>query len=234
MFGRNVLPARSRALFIGVGTAALAGVIGVSVVMAQGSSGGNPQQTNRQDFINQLATELGIDPSKLTDAIRSADLSQIDGYVSSGKITSAQGDKLKQMVNSAEVPPLGARPHPRFDRFAKPGGIGDPADVAQFLGTDTTTIKDALKSGQSLAQIAVAQGKTADELQTYLVGKAEQKLKDAVAAGKMTQDQADTISSKLPDRINRIINATPGARQNATPDSGSTDQQSTTTSSQAA
>lgn len=205
------LPFPRKILFAVVG-AALLTVAGVGVAFAAGASeSSGPGNPVEQDFIDKLAAQLGVSTDTLTADIRSADLAQIDDWLSSGKITQAQADSLKQRINAAGVPPLGANPYSRADRFFGPG-IGNLSDLAQFLGTDTQTLQTDLKSGQSLAQIAQANGKTADQLTTFLVDNAEQQLKDAVAAGKLTQAQADSIQSQLQDRISQMIQQTHTAR----------------------
>jgi polyhydroxyalkanoate synthesis regulator phasin len=219
VFQGKVIPSAGRLAAIAVGAAALAGAISFGVVMAQGSggSGSSDHQAARQAYIDQLAQQLGIDSSKLTDAVRATDLAQIQQYLKDGKITQAEADALTQRINAAATPPFGVPAHPHARQFFQVGGVGDLGDVAQFLNTDTTTIKDALKGGQSLAQVAQAHGKTADELKTFLTDKATQRIKDAVADGKITQAQADTITSNLSSRLDKIINATHDRMHSATP-----------------
>ena len=59
-------------------------------------------------------------------------------------------------------------------------GGGFLSAAVTYLGVDRPTVVTALKSGQSLAQIAVAHGKTADGLVAALLAPAKLKLDAAV------------------------------------------------------
>lgn len=220
MFRRNIFPSAGRAVVIVAGTAVLAGIVGFSVVMAEGggsspgpgASATQSASATQTQFVQDLASQLGIPVATLTDAIRAADTSQLQQLVTSGKITQAQADAITSKIQSADSPPLGVRGHGRVRSFLK----NELTDIAQFLDTDTTTIRQALKGGQSLAQVAQAHGKTADQLSTFLTNNLEQRVKDAVASGKLTQAQADTITGNLPARVAKIINATRGPKNSGT------------------
>jgi hypothetical protein len=75
-----------------------------------------------------------------------------------------------------------------------------------YLGVDRATIVAGLKSGQSLAQIATAHGKTADGLVAALLAPAKLKLDAAVAAGRLTGDRETAILSRLQTALTTIVN----------------------------
>ena len=75
-----------------------------------------------------------------------------------------------------------------------------------YLGVDKATIVAGLKSGQSLATIATAHGKTADGLVAALLAPAKLKLDAAVAAGRLTADRETTLLSKLQVALTTIVN----------------------------
>jgi hypothetical protein len=66
-----------------------------------------------------------------------------------------------------------------------------------YLHLDISTVLNQLRSGKSLAQIAVAQGKTVDGLTSAIVASAKVKLDAEVAAGKLTAAQEATLLTKL-------------------------------------
>jgi hypothetical protein len=110
---------------------------------------------------------------------------------------------------------LGAFANAVFTRF-KPGlrdGVVDGKmleDVATYLGVSVDTLKTDLKSGQTLAQIAVAQGKTEDELISFIVTKRTDELKTALSDGKITQEQYDNLIENLETRVKEMVEGTPG------------------------
>jgi hypothetical protein len=78
-----------------------------------------------------------------------------------------------------------------------------------YLAVDRATIEAGLKSGQSLAQIAVAHGKTADGLVAALIAPAKLKLDAAVAAGRLTSERETALLTKLQTAATKRVNATP-------------------------
>jgi hypothetical protein len=88
------------------------------------------------------------------------------------------------------------------------------AAASTYLQLDKATIVAGLKSGQSLAQIATAHGKTADGLVTALLAPAKLKLDAAVAAGKLTSDREAALLAKLQTALTNLVNktATPKTR----------------------
>src|SRR4029077_6122226 len=79
--------------------------------------------------------------------------------------------------------------------FGGPGElIGKGLDVvATTLGITTDEVLTALESGQSLADLAVSKGKTAQDVVDAIVAEATTKINAAVTANKLTQAEADKI-----------------------------------------
>ena len=63
--------------------------------------------------------------------------------------------------------------------------------VATTLGITNDEVLTALKSGQTLADLAVSKGKTAQDVIDAIVAEATTRINTAVTAGKITQAQAD-------------------------------------------
>jgi hypothetical protein len=91
----------------------------------------------------------------------------------------------------------------------------DPQAIADFLGLTTEQVKADLDAGQSLAQIAVAQGKTRDELKAFLVAQATTAIDAAIDATPTTRsNEAGTTTGGA--------NATPAAGSTTAPSAAST------------
>jgi hypothetical protein len=89
------------------------------------------------------------------------------------------------------------------------GVQGDPLAVAAtFLGTTTADLRTKMESGQTLAQIATAAGKTRDALVQALVTDATAKIEQAKTDGKLTADQATQLESGLADKLGKLVDAT--------------------------
>ena len=79
-------------------------------------------------------------------------------------------------------------------------------EIAEFIGVTPEELKAGLESGQSVAQVAEANGVTAEALTEYLLGEISTHLADAVANGKIDQAKADEILANAPDKIEEKIN----------------------------
>jgi hypothetical protein len=91
----------------------------------------------------------------------------------------------------------------------------DPQAIADFLGLTTEQVKADLDAGQSLAQIAVAQGKTRDELKAFLVAQATTAIDAAI-------DATPTTKSNEAGTTTGGANATPAAGSTTAPSAAST------------
>jgi len=97
-------------------------------------------------------------------------------------------------------------------RHHHPHVRGLVAAAATYLHVDQATLAADLRAGQSLAQVATAQGKTADGLVAALVAPAKLKLDAAVAAGTLTADREAKILARLEAVTAKFVDATPKAK----------------------
>src|SRR5262249_25719521 len=107
--------------------AALLAAAGGGVAIAASDS--SPSKEN-EAIINDAAEQLGVPPSKLSDALKKALSDRVDAAVAAGRITKAEGDALKQRINSEEYP-LFFGPKGGYDHFGFFHGLDR---VASYLG----------------------------------------------------------------------------------------------------
>ena len=186
-----------------VGTAAALAIGGGGAAIAA-TQLGSPKEES-QAVINDAAQQLGVAPSKLSDALKKALENRVDAAVSAGQITKAEGDRLKQAIESGDIPLVGF-PFFRHDGDFGPHHFGALHAAATFLGLSDSELRSQLESGKTLAQIAKDEGKSVDDLIQSLVADAKQHLDAAVAAGRLTQDQEQSILSDLKNRITALVN----------------------------
>jgi hypothetical protein len=183
-----------------IGAAGVAAIAGGSAALA--ASGSSSPSQESQAIINDAAGRLGITPTRLSAALKQALLDRIDAAVAAGRITKAEGDALKQKINSNDFPLLGSG-RPDFGHF---GFFGRLDAAATYLGLTEAQLHSELRSGKTLAQIATDHGKTADGLVNALVNAAKAKLDAAVNAGRLTQAQADQMLNDLRSRVTDLVN----------------------------
>lgn len=113
--------------------------------------------------------------------------------VENNTITQAQADAVRQALLDAK--PVRGGPGPvRLEV------------VAEAIGIDADDLRSALRDGQTIAEVAEANGVTADAVVAALVAALEEHLDERVAGGDMTQERADEILAEAPERITAVVN----------------------------
>jgi len=84
--------------------------------------------------------------------------------------------------------------------------------AAEVLGISEDELVAGLRDGQSLAQIAEAQGMSVDEFRAALVENVTADLQARLDAGEITQERFDDKVAELEANIDEIINAEGGVR----------------------
>ncbi|MDB5085102.1 MAG: hypothetical protein JWN30_1988 [Bacilli bacterium] len=103
--------------------------------------------------------------------------------------------------------------HAKGSHFDQKGARGEGAgfdftsnsQLLALLHLDAATLKNDLKAGQSLADIAAAQKVDEQQVIDLLVADFKQKLASAVQAGKITQAQADQKSANIADQVKQMV-----------------------------
>ncbi|HEY7693494.1 MAG TPA: hypothetical protein VH816_14245 [Gaiellaceae bacterium] len=81
-----------------------------------------------------------------------------------------------------------------------------PAAIAAYLGLTPAQLREQLRSGKSLAQIAVAQGKTVAGLEAAIVADVQAHLDRAVSNGRLSSAQETALLSRLKARLDGLVN----------------------------
>jgi hypothetical protein len=200
---------------VAAGAAALLAVAGGGAAIAATQL--SPKQES-QTVLNDAAKELGVSPSELSAALKSALEKRIDAAVAAGRLTKEQGDDLKQRIESGDFPLFGVPGfgpgHGGFEHHETFGGL-DAA--ATCLGVSEDELRTELESGKSLADVARAKGKSVDGLVDALVADAKKHLDEEVSEGDLTREQAEELLSRLEEGIRAMVN---GERPSMAPGQG--------------
>ncbi len=129
--------------------------------------------------------------------------------VENGKLTQEQADAILADA-PAKLDEFLAAPTADLGKGLKHGfgGIGQNvlATVAAVLGTDEATLQTRLREGSTIAEIA---GDKTQAVIDALVAEANQRIDQAVADGKLTQERADQMKANLVERITTMVNEGP-------------------------
>ena len=86
----------------------------------------------------------------------------------------------------------------------------NPETVSETLGLTADELKAARDAGQSLADLAIAQGVEVDILVQAIVDDIESHLTEHVSQGDLTQDEADAKLAEAEQRVTERVNTAPG------------------------
>jgi hypothetical protein len=178
---------------------------------ASANASASPVDTLRSLFLDKLAAALNIDRAALDGAIVTAGNGTADEAVANGTLTQAQADALKARIRAGDYGFFGGRGgkgrHGGFDGGVRVEGLKDAV-----LNAATTTLNlsqeelfTQLRSGQTLDQIAAAQGTTTQDVTDAALAAAKTQLEQAVANGSVTQSQADAIYARLQEQGSQFL-----------------------------
>jgi len=165
-------------------------------------------QTDTSSGTTDTTGASGTTPST-TDAkpSRADRISEVlQPLVDDGTITAAQRDAVVKALDEAG---------PAVGDHRGPGGPGGPGfgfgpkvaldAVADAIGIDEATLRSELQ-GSTIAAVAANHGVEVQTVIDTLVADATTRIDRAVTDGKLSQEQADTIKSKLNDAITTAVN----------------------------
>ena len=184
---------------VGITAGLIAGAGAGLILEATGSAGAS----------NQTAAVAVPDDD---DATTSADADRPDPserlqevlkpLVDDGTITQAQADAVIEALQAAA--PKGGPGGP-----GRPGGRGPGiAVVAETLGLTEAEVRDAISNGQTLAQLAEANGSSAAALVDAILADVKTHVDEKVAAGDLTQEEADSRLAEAETRVTEFVNST--------------------------
>ncbi len=119
----------------------------------------------------------------------------LGGLVDDGVLTDAQVDAVEAALREA--------------RPVRPDhGPGGPGQVLEELGLDPATVRDGLRSGQSLGEIAEANGISADDVVQALIDDHAEHLASAVDSGRIDAATAAERKAAFAAQAQAIVDGT--------------------------
>lgn len=89
-----------------------------------------------------------------------------------------------------------------------PRGQGPHSEVVtELLGIDAETLRGELAAGSTLAEVAEANGVSADDLLAALVAEAEAHITEHVEEGSLTEEEAAAKLTDIADRVSERVNS---------------------------
>lgn len=199
---------------LAIGAVVLAVTLGAGVAVAATSEVFDPKE-EQEAFRDAVAEKLGVTPAELEQAYKEAALERLDAAVAAGRITEAEAAAIRERIESGDglgPPAFGFGFGPGFGLDIRVDG-GPHASVrlesaAEYLGLSEAELQERLRDGQSLAEIAKAEGKSVEGLEQALLAPAKDKLANAVEKGLITSTQRDEMLQRLAATIEDLVDRT--------------------------
>ncbi len=188
---------------VGLTAGLIAGAGAGLILEMSGSAGASSQSAAVVEPIGDDAVTADADRPDPTERLQEV----LQPLVEDGTITQAQADAVIEALQAAR--PEGGQGGPGGP--GRPGGQGRGpgfAVVAETLGLTEDEVREAISTGQTLAQLAEANGSSAAELVDAILADIKSHMDEKVAAGDLTQEEADTRLAEAETRVTEFVNNT--------------------------
>jgi uncharacterized protein YidB (DUF937 family) len=143
----------------------------------------------------------GITAGSLFAPLGLASAQEDDG---DGADTGADSTESSESSESSEE---GERSRRGFGRHLRGLGGDKGETLSEALGLTTEEIREGFAAGQSIADMAEAEGVDLAEVEAALVAAATERIDAAVADGKIDEDRAAEMLDGLSDKVSEMVNA---------------------------
>jgi polyhydroxyalkanoate synthesis regulator phasin len=167
--------------------------------------------------VADVAEAQGIDTQTVVDGLVADLADHLAEHVADGSLTQDEADA--KLANAAtmisdridDVPPVGGREGdgPGAEGRGPRRGVSD--EVLALLGIDAETLRVEFGAGNSLADVATANGVDVQAVIDQMVTEGEAHIAEHVADGSLTQDEADARLADLESQITERVNSVPPA-----------------------
>ena len=120
--------------------------------------------------------------------------------VDDGTLTEAQRDAVVETLKNAR---------PNRGEFREPLGQRGPrvaGEIAEILGLEGNEIREALRNGSSIAELADAQGIDSADVVDAIVARAEERFDAAVENGRIDDTQSAEMLTRAAERAEDLVN----------------------------
>ncbi len=92
--------------------------------------------------------------------------------------------------------------------------------AADYLGVTEAELRQAFIDGKSLADLAEEKGKSVEGLENAIVASVSKSLDEAVAAGRITEEQKTDMLDRLSEHVSDLVQGTGRGWHHEKPDDG--------------
>jgi len=177
-------------------------------------------------FWTTLASKLGVSVDNLKAAFRDAAKAVVAQRVKDGKLKQELADKLSQRIDKMPLnqPPFPILPHRRgpspMEKLTAQTSKLMLDAAANTLGMSPTDLLQELRDGMTLAEIAQQKGVDSNKVKTAMLAAVNARIDEAVKNGKLAQDKAAELKSKIAEKLDLTKRFPAQAKQRIKPPQG--------------
>jgi hypothetical protein len=213
------LPNKKTVLLALAVVAVLGGATAAAVTAAQPASRPRavhraaPRSGARAGMLALAASYLGLSPAQLRGELRAgkslAQVAEARGKPTAGLVQALEGAAKARLA--ARAASLHERVNAAVNRTGRRGRLLGAA--ASYLGLTVPTLRDDLRAGRSLAQVAASTpGRSVAGLIGALVAARKATLQSEASSGAITQARADALAARLQRRVSTAVERVHHAR----------------------
>jgi hypothetical protein len=152
-------------------------------------------------YLDTLSAELGVELADIAPAARAAATTTIEAMIENGDLPADVGQRMLDRLADTDgsgCAALGLR----FSRALHAAGVADwlpdaSGGAADALGIEVGELRERQRNGESLAEIAEAEGVDYATVSAAVLAATQADLDAAVEAGRLTQARADRILERV-------------------------------------
>lgn len=160
--------------------------------------------------VADLAAEKGIALDTIVEALLAPRQEALSQAVANGRLTQEQANRVLEQMRERIATRL--QEQSRFTRTGPAGRIfcaerlgwqmrGQAEIIAETLGMSVPDLTAALRDGRTVADLATEKGVALDTIVEALLAPRREALSQAVASGRLTQEQADRMLEQMRENI---------------------------------
>jgi polyhydroxyalkanoate synthesis regulator phasin len=159
--------------------------------------------------VADLAAANGIALDTIVDAVLAERKAQLDQAVADGSLTQEEADaklsEMREQVTKRLSEPFAGRPVNGGGRPQQGGHGAQQEIIAQALGMSVEELRTAVQGGQTVADLAAANGIALDTIVDAVLAERKAQLDQAVADGSLTQEEADAKLSAMREQVTKRL-----------------------------
>jgi hypothetical protein len=163
----------------------------------------------------EVAEARGADPEAIVSDVTAQVSAEISAASADGSLTEAQAERLlARLPDALDRAMYFTHAGPRAGVRVAVGGVHQLiASTADATGLSRLEIWQALDDGQTLADLAAANGSSADDVIAAALAATSDRLDTAVERGRLSDDQASVLRDRAAESYASLVNETlPGWR----------------------